>query len=120
MKSSNTFFSSHVRIALHGFFLTDDSHTKVLIPSRDVAQPGSALRSGRRSRRFKSGHPDHFIKSECRLRNILLFFFLRLYIRCNKEEDPKQNKGICSYEIVFMLQQNIAVRKEYLINYTKK
>lgn len=47
------------------FFLTDDYHTKVLIPRRDVAQPGSALRSGRRSRRFKSGHPDHFILIEC-------------------------------------------------------
>ena len=26
---------------------------------RGVAQPGRALRSGRRSRRFKSCHPDH-------------------------------------------------------------
>ena len=26
---------------------------------RDVAQLGSALRSGRRGRRFKSCHPDH-------------------------------------------------------------
>jgi hypothetical protein len=29
---------------------------------RDVAQPGRALRSGRRSRAFKSRHPDHFYK----------------------------------------------------------
>ena len=28
--------------------------------SRGVAQPGSALRSGRRCRRFKSSHPDQF------------------------------------------------------------
>ena len=28
---------------------------------RDVAQPGRALRSGRRSRAFKSRHPDHFL-----------------------------------------------------------
>ena len=28
-------------------------------PIRGVAQPGRALRSGRRSRRFKSCHPDH-------------------------------------------------------------
>ena len=27
---------------------------------RGVAQPGRALRSGRRGRRFKSYHPDHF------------------------------------------------------------
>ena len=27
--------------------------------SRDVAQPGSALRSGRRGRWFKSSHPDY-------------------------------------------------------------
>ena len=27
---------------------------------RGVAQPGRALRSGRRSRRFKSFHPDHY------------------------------------------------------------
>jgi hypothetical protein len=27
---------------------------------RDVAQSGRALRSGRRSRAFKSRHPDHF------------------------------------------------------------
>ena len=28
---------------------------------RDVAQLGRALRSGRRSRAFKSRHPDHFL-----------------------------------------------------------
>ncbi len=28
---------------------------------RDVAQPGSALRSGRRGRKFKSCHPDLFL-----------------------------------------------------------
>jgi hypothetical protein len=28
---------------------------------RDVAQPGSALRSGRRGRRFESCHPDQLI-----------------------------------------------------------
>ena len=27
---------------------------------RDVAQPGSALRSGRRGRKFESCHPDFF------------------------------------------------------------
>jgi hypothetical protein len=30
------------------------------LPRRDVAQPGRALRSGRRSRAFESRHPDHF------------------------------------------------------------
>ena len=29
-----------------------------LAPPRGVAQPGSALRSGRRGPQFKSGHPD--------------------------------------------------------------
>ena len=29
---------------------------------RDVAQFGSALRSGRRGRRFESCHPDHYFK----------------------------------------------------------
>ena len=28
---------------------------------RDVAQPGSALRSGRRGRWFESSHPDKFV-----------------------------------------------------------
>ena len=32
---------------------------------RDVAQLGRALRSGRRSRAFKSRHPDHFFYSLC-------------------------------------------------------
>ena len=31
---------------------------------RGVAQPGSALRSGRRGRRFESGHPDRW-KATC-------------------------------------------------------
>ena len=31
--------------------------------SRGVAQPGRALRSGRRCRRFKSCHPDHLINN---------------------------------------------------------
>jgi hypothetical protein len=30
-----------------------------IIHVRDVAQPGSALRSGRRGRRFESSHPDY-------------------------------------------------------------
>ena len=32
---------------------------------RDVAQFGRALRSGRRGRRFKSCHPDHFSSTAC-------------------------------------------------------
>lgn len=35
---------------------------------RDVAQLGSALRSGRRSRRFKSCHPDNVYKFTDKLR----------------------------------------------------
>src|SRR6266516_1746236 len=34
------------------------SKLATLRPSRGVAQPGSALRSGRRGPQFKSGHPD--------------------------------------------------------------
>ena len=30
---------------------------------RDVAQPGSALRSGRRGRKFESCHPDKWFHS---------------------------------------------------------
>ena len=30
---------------------------------RDVAQPGSARRSGRRGRWFESSHPDHIAKA---------------------------------------------------------
>src|SRR5205085_8579503 len=30
----------------------------ICVPLRGVAQPGSALRSGRRGPQFKSGHPD--------------------------------------------------------------
>jgi hypothetical protein len=32
---------------------------------RDVAQPGSVLRSGRRGRRFESSHPDYKLKPAC-------------------------------------------------------
>ena len=41
---------------------------------RDVAQPGSALRSGRRGREFESPHPDN---KETQSRNIcrVAFFF---------------------------------------------
>ena len=35
---------------------------------RDVAQLGRALRSGRRSRAFKSRHPDHFFLFRTNLR----------------------------------------------------
>ena len=37
---------------------------------RDVAQLGSALRSGRRGRRFKSCHPDHLLFEFFNLENI--------------------------------------------------
>ena len=40
---------------------------------RDVAQLGSALRSGRRGRRFKSCHPDQNEKD--RVRDTVLFVF---------------------------------------------
>ena len=40
--------------------------------SRGVAQPGRALRSGRRSRWFESSHPDHFLLEE--IDNEMLIF----------------------------------------------
>ncbi len=43
-----------------GLFLRDYISSSL---DRDVAQPGRALRSGRRSREFKSRHPDHFLFS---------------------------------------------------------
>jgi hypothetical protein len=39
---------------------------------RDVAQPGSALRSGRRGRRFESCHPDQRLATSA-WRRFLLF-----------------------------------------------
>ena len=43
---------------------------------RGIAQPGSARRSGRRSRRFKSGYPDQRISlvQKCRA-----FFYLQKF-----------------------------------------
>ena len=40
----------------HGLLKTN----YISLRRRDVAQPGRALRSGRRSRAFESRHPDHF------------------------------------------------------------
>ena len=45
---------------------------KLHSPVRDVAQPGSALRSGRRGRKFESCHPD---SARSYLGNGGLFFF---------------------------------------------
>gem|GEM_PF-6650629 len=47
----------------HLFFYGHFSLNFIIEPlaCRDVAQPGRALRSGRRSRAFKSRHPDHFL-----------------------------------------------------------
>ena len=45
---------------------------------RDVAQPGSALRSGRRGRKFESCHPD-FEKNNLNIFKLLFCLFLRLY-----------------------------------------
>lgn len=43
-----------MRICQNDYFCSRDK--------RDVAQPGSALRSGRRGRWFESSHPDKTIK----------------------------------------------------------
>ena len=43
---------------------------------RGVAQPGRVLRSGRRSRRFESSHPDHLLKLRSVVRSLFYFLFL--------------------------------------------
>ena len=44
---------------------------------RDVAQPGSALRSGRRGRKFESCHPD--LKNNLNTIQVVFCLFLCLY-----------------------------------------
>src|SRR5881396_415410 len=39
-------------------FVPTPRRAATLYPARGVAQPGSALRSGRRGPQFESGHPD--------------------------------------------------------------
>ena len=50
------------KLNMHGYFVGTKASCIFANDSsfRDVAQPGSALRSGRRGRRFKSCHPDFF------------------------------------------------------------
>src|SRR2546422_2806917 len=52
--------ASSCRLRQHsGWRVTDLCRKRLLfVPPRGVAQPGSALRSGRRGPQFKSGHPD--------------------------------------------------------------
>ncbi len=46
---------------------------------RGVAQPGSALRSGRRGRRFNSSHPDHAVLAITAVnRRLSIIFFTRI------------------------------------------
>ena len=45
---------------------------------RDVAQPGSALRSGRRGRKFESCHPDQNKKNRY-LSGFFLFYTIKRY-----------------------------------------
>ena len=52
--------STHKYLA---FIDTLNSNISITCSRRGVAQPGRALRSGRRGRWFKSGHPDHFYKA---------------------------------------------------------
>ena len=44
--------------------VSGEAISDIIYPPRDVAQLGSALRSGRRGRRFKSCHPDHLKDSK--------------------------------------------------------
>ncbi len=45
------------------------------MPARGVAQSGSALRSGRRGRRFESSHPDFALRSSAKSEGGLFNFF---------------------------------------------
>ena len=55
-----------MRIAVAGCGLSPGENAQLLclicVILRGVAQPGSALRSGRSGRRFKSSHPDHYFQ----------------------------------------------------------
>lgn len=63
------------------FFAGSKSIFIFVFPKRDVAQPGSALRSGRRGRWFESSHPD-------RLQNPLF-------------------RGFCSLQEIFHLNRTV-------------
>ena len=53
---------------------------------RDVAQPGSALRSGRRGRKFESCHPD-FVKTSLSFR--LVFLYLCAHEKQHRNHGPR-------------------------------
>ena len=58
---------------------------------RDVAQPGSALRSGRRGRKFESCHPD-FVKASLSFRLVFLMRDFSAALR-HCEEERRSNPG---------------------------
>ncbi len=51
-------------MAPRSMFLRGERGAKVLLFYRGVAQLGGALASGARGRRFKSSHPDHFLRKQ--------------------------------------------------------
>ena len=68
---------------------------KVLMMYRDVAQFGRVLRSGRRGRRFKSCHPDHFITPHKYLQSKCLCGFSLFSFRYEPTRNtPKTHKKV--------------------------
>ncbi len=80
LKTKNSFFQKRLDMRCKRLYNLE-------VVWRDVAQFGSALRSGRRGRRFKSCHPDH----EKSVLKISVRFFQRykflpefaIYLRCD-------------------------------------
>ena len=61
---------------------------------RDVAQPGSALRSGRRGRKFESCHPD-FVKASLSFRLVFLMRGFSAALRhCEKERQSNPSQEL--------------------------
>ena len=66
---------------------------------RDVAQLGSALRSGRRGRRFKSCHPDHVEKKAFEKG---LFFDIGRSVHGSRAGDRLMRMGSIGIQSVFI------------------
>jgi hypothetical protein len=68
--------------------------------NRDVAQPGSALRSGRRSRRFESCHPDQRLAKPPHRGGFCFWRGAAELVRAAQRKKQKWPEGLClSYVI---------------------
>ena len=65
---------------------------------RDVAQPGSALRSGRRGRWFESSHPDKKEKSCMKVRDFLPSSGASWLARAKKQKGPGRAKRVRTFQ----------------------